>query len=68
MGCPWGETVTAERCVEKIKAYRFLIIWQSQVEELDPRKDEERRAILREVEVRVMQYQDTMQGHYIIIL
>ena len=30
----------------------------SQVEELDPRKDEERRAILREVEVRVIQYQD----------
>ena len=37
------------------------------MEELDPRKDEERRAILREVEVRVMQYQNTMRGHYIIV-
>merc|ERR1712083_281127 len=33
-----------------------------EVEELDPRKDEERRAILREVEVRVMQYQDELES------
>ena len=32
------------------------------MEELDPRKDEERRALLREVEVRVMQYQDELEG------
>ena len=33
-----------------------------EVEELDPRKDEERRALLREVEVRVMQYQDELES------
>ena len=34
----------------------------AQVEELDPRKDEERRSLLREVEVRVMQYQDELES------
>jgi len=33
-----------------------------EVEELDPRKDEERRSLLREVEVRVMQYQDELES------
>ena len=32
------------------------------MEEFDPRKDEERRALLREVEVRVMQYQDELES------
>ena len=34
----------------------------AQVEELDPRKDEERRSLLRDVEVRVMQYQDELES------
>merc|ERR1712088_17034 len=33
-----------------------------EVEEFDPRKDEERRALLREVEVLVMQYQDELES------
>ena len=55
--------MTVERFVEKsnlkkIQNYRMM----SQVEELDPRRDEERRALLREVEVRVMQYQDELES------
>ena len=44
--------------LKKIQNYRMM----SQVEELDPRRDEERRALLREVEVRVMQYQDELES------
>ena len=63
MGCQWEETATVERFVEnsnlkKIQNHQMV----SQVEELDPRRDEERRALLREVEVRVMQYQDELES------
>ena len=63
MECPWEETATVERFVEnsnlkKIQNHQMV----SQVEELDPRRDEERRALLREVEVRVMQYQDELES------
>ena len=57
------ETVTVERFVKYFKQTNFKKIHLvSQVEELDPRKDEERRALLREVEVRVMQYQDELES------
>ena len=44
--------------LKKIQNHQMV----SQVEELDPRRDEERRALLREVEVRVMQYQDELES------